>query len=185
MVRLGNWSGDPALPARCRYRGITTGQAFTKITVSKSGDFAVVAIKDQLWFKAPGSAWADLSRIPGTGGFTNVQSISVATEKQNPEAQLLVVNGDGQLRHATFQGGVWSEFRRPWANLTLKQAALDLEGGNAQVVVSTTPTVSGTASGPSPGNGASSLSGRCRPVATHGCSSSGTRPSPAPASTRT
>jgi len=135
MVRLGNWSGDPALPARCRYRGITTGQAFTKITVSKSGDFAVVVIDDQLWFKPPGASWADLYRIPGTAGFTNVQSISVATEKQNPEAQLLVVNGDGKLWHATFQAGVWSEFRRPWANLTLKQAALDLEGGNAQVLV--------------------------------------------------
>ena len=137
MARLGNWEDDPALPPRWRFVGKAARDAFTQVTVSKPGDLAVVLLGDQLLFNTrdPGSPWGNLRRVPGTGTFTNVQSISAATEKGNPEAQLMIVDGDGRLWHGTYRAGVWSEFLRPWANMTFKKAALDLEGGNAQVVV--------------------------------------------------
>ena len=61
MVRLGNWEDDPALPPRWRFLGKATGRAFTKVTVSKPGDLAVVVIGRPAVVQHQGS-WQPMGR---------------------------------------------------------------------------------------------------------------------------
>ena len=86
--------------------------------------------------------------------------------------------------HGTYDNGAWSQFDRPWGATQAKQVALDVEGGHAQVVV--VDENNQLMHGIRFRDGSWSTL-RTRPVAQWRprCSTSGTPPSPAPASPRT
>ena len=141
LVRLGNWANDPALPPKWRYDRKTSNQTYEKITLSKPGDFYVAVRADELVFNTRDAdgAWGSRRRVPGTGDFASFQSIAVAGEQGSTQVQLMFVDSEGLIWHGicdqTPGGAVWSPFARPWGQMKAQSVALDVEGGNAQVVV--------------------------------------------------
>ena len=135
IVRLGNRKGDAAIPPSYRYQRLTWSAPADMVTVSNPGDFLVEAVGRQLMFdyRTAGSSWSGRREIP-TPGIFGVRSISVATEKGRPQAQLMYVGDGGEVWHGTFDNGAWSQFQLPWGHTEAEKAALAVEGGNAQVL---------------------------------------------------
>ena len=135
MVRLGNRRGDAALPPEWRYLGRMSAATYDLVTLSKPGDFLVAALDKQLVFNArsPDGQWAG-QRVFYTAGLPPVPSVSVATEKGTPQAQLMWLDSDSLLWHGLYEDGAWRQFFRAWG-VRAKRVALDVEGGHAQVVV--------------------------------------------------
>ena len=99
----------------------------------------------------PDGAWGPRRRVPGTGGLRILQSIAVAGEQGSTQVQLMFVDSEGLIWHGicdqTPGGAVWSPFARPWGQMKAQSVALDVEGGNAQVVVKDHSDRLATASG--------------------------------------